>query len=307
MTKMDMTKRMETLKANGFDTANYFNLHIDKDLPKGTTLTITIGEDGTPEITEMLQGMLKQIEDDGYVKSSSLFRRWVMAQTFRMMRENGGYTGALNRKPYKYQWEMLENELHAMSKIEKEDEKQFNVRKDFFTKEVIIEMLRDFQREWESKAEQYKYYTNMKNIAVSLAQIAIRLLLKVGSYVDYYQIIKKFNKAVKEERVQLPKKMVKSKAWVDAYKGAGAYYSLDNMIKYSLDRDNIMIPVRKVDETMIPRRVNRMTALMVLEQKRMEYKGEWWKLFGFFKEVVKLNNFNFEYEMYKKYHTSIEF
>ena len=226
-----------------------------------------------------------------------------MAQTFRMMRENGGYTGALNRKPYKYQWEMLENELHAMSKIEKEDEKQFNVRKDFFTKEVIIEMLRDFQREWESKAEQYKYYTNMKNIAVSLAQIAIRLLLKVGSYVDYYQIIKKFNNAVKEERVQLPKKTVKSKAWVDAYKGAGAYYSLDNMIKYSLDRDNIMIPVRKVDETMIPRRVNRMTALMVLEQKRMEYKGEWWKLFGFFKEIVRLNNFDFEYEMYKKYHT----
>lgn len=303
MTKMDMNKRMETLKANGFDTTNYFNLKIDKDLPKGTTLTITIGEDGTPEITEILQGMLKQIEDDGYVKSSSLFRRWVMAQTFRMMRARGGYTEALNRKPYKYQWEMLENELHAMSKIEKEDEKQFNVRKDFFTKEVIIEMLRDFQKEWESKAEQYKYYTNMKNIAVSLAQIAIRLLLKVGSYVDYYQIIKKFNKAVKEEGVQLSKKTAKSKAWIDAYKGAGAYYSLDNMIKYSLDKDNIMIPVRKVDETMIPRRVNRMTALMVLEQKRMEYKGEWWKLFGFFKEVVKLNNFNFEYEMYKKYHT----
>ena len=61
MTKMDMNKRMETLKANGFDTTNYFNLKIDKDLPKGTTLTITIGEDGTPEVTEMLQGMLKEL------------------------------------------------------------------------------------------------------------------------------------------------------------------------------------------------------------------------------------------------------
>ena len=42
---------------------------------------------------------------------------------------------------------------------------------------------------------------------------------------------------------------------------------------------------------------------MILQAKRAVYAvtGEWWKLFGYMKEVIKLNNFNFYRAMYDKY------
>lgn len=305
MTKMNRNERIDTLANNGIDTSKYFNFKIDKELPKGTTITISIGEDGQPKVdTKFVMDIMKKIDDEGYVKNSSLFRRWVMAQTFRMMRYEGGYTAALNAKPYSYQWEMLERELKAMAKIEKEDKKQFEVRKDFFTKEVILAMFEDYKKKWIERASKYHWYTATKAEAVGIANITIGYIMTAENYTNLYHYVKEFNTEVKTGRpsIALPRDTQKCKEWVDAYKGAGAYYSLDNMFKYHLAKDNIRAPFANMVHI-----VNRTTALALLEQRRKEYKGEWYKLFGFFKEVVRVNNFNFEYEMYKKYHTSVMF
>lgn len=297
------TNRMNTLNNAGIDTSKYFNLAIDKTLPKGTTLTITIGDDGMPIITDAeLKAILNKIEDDGYVKNSKLFRRWVMAQTFRMMNyPDGGYTGALNAKPYAYQWTMLENELHAMAKISKEDPEQFEVRKDFFNKAVIIAMLEDY------KDKVYDYCKDSRwrmgtvyPSGIGIAHITITAIRNAGSYERMHTIIKEFNKEVKTgcPNIALPKNTKKCREWMDAYKGAGAYYTLQNMIRFHLG-DTIILPDVLVCGKVGA--VNRKEAEEILNNKRKEYRYEWYKLFGYFKKVVELNHFDFGYAMDKIY------
>lgn len=299
---MNRTNRMNTLNNAGIDTSKYFNLAIDKTLPKGTTLTITIGDDGMPVITDAeLKAILNKIEDDGYVKNSKLFRRWVMAQTFRMMNyKDGGYTGALNAKPYNYQWTMLENELHAMAKIEKEDREQFEVRKDFFTKAVIIAMLEDYKDKLFEDCKGYYWREEKLRQGIGIANITINAIKNAGTYDRFYHIIKTFNKEVKTGRpyIGLPKNTKKCKEWMEAYKGAGAFYSLQNMIRFHLG-NNIILP--DVLACGRPTAVSRKEAEVILEEKRKEYCYEWYKLFGYFKEVIELNHFDFGYAMKKAY------
>ena len=80
MNKKEM--RMETLKANGIDTKNFFNLSMN--LPVGCNIEITI--DGVPyTINSSNDEIVKEIIDNGYVFNSRTDGRWVCAQTFAML------------------------------------------------------------------------------------------------------------------------------------------------------------------------------------------------------------------------------
>jgi len=306
--------RMNTLDNAGIDTSKYYNVAIDKALPKGTTLMITIGENGLPTVTATeLKGMLDQIDSQGYVKNSNLFRRWVMAQTFRMMKHEGGYTAALNEKPYKYQWTMVENELHAMSKIEKEDKELFKVRKDFFTKEVIIAMLEDYKAKLNAECRGiHLVWAQRKHTeGIAIANITIDAIKQCTNYNGYYQIIREFNKELKGGRrdgyycpdLTLSRTTVKCKEWIDAYKGAGAYYSLQNYLRFHADT-HVYLPTNERGRVLW---ATRLEAEGELEVKREEYKGQWYKLFGYFKRVIELNQFDFDQAMHQKYHESVQF
>ena len=301
---MNRNDRMNTLNAAGIDTTKYFNLAIDKTLPKGTTLTITIGEDGLPTLTvDELKEIINKVEDQGYVKNSKLFRRWVMAQTFRMMKHKDGYQGALNEKPYAYQWTMLENELHAMSKIEKEDPEQFEVRKNFFTKEVILEMLYDYVEKLRKECQCGRYFYEDKYLqGFGIANITINAVREADTYARFYHIIKTFNKEVKTgyPKIGLPSNTKKCKAWEDAFKGAGSYYTMSNLIRFHF-KTPIVLPCDNYDRTGEVVTATKKEAEMLLNMKRVEYKGEWYKLFGYFKRVIELNHFNFDNAMRKIY------
>lgn len=300
---MNRNDRMNTLNNAGIDTSKYFNLHIDKTLPKGTTLTITIGDDGMPVIADTeLKETLDKIDEQGYVKNSKLFRRWVMAQTFRMMNSREGYTAALNAKPYAYQWTMLENELHAMAKIEKEDKELFAERKVFFTKEVILFMLDDYRMKLMEYCSKYRWMNDVYAQGSNIAYITISAVDKANNYASLYHIIKTFNEEVKTGRpyIGLPKDTKKSKDWMEAYKGAGAYYTLQNMYRFHL-KTPIILPVvdRYGRETFVT--ANNVEAERILNEKKSEYRGEWYKLFGYFKRVVEINHFDFGDAMKKAY------
>jgi hypothetical protein len=302
--KKSYNDRMETLKNFNVDTSKYFNVMISKEAPKGTTFTITIGDDGEPKVNmEMVQQILNNIEDEGYVKSNKLFRRWVMAQTFRMLNHPRGWKAALDEKPYFYQWTMLENELHAMSKLEVEDKVTFEQRKCFFTKEVILDMLKDYKvRAGEYYKKNWGYYnhsyaTTVYNNAIGIADITIQGISNSSSYGQYYHIIKEFNRESIKGRpdIRLPKETEKCKVWIEAFKGAGAYYTLENLMKYHLG-SQFMVPAYNR-----PCVVDRIRGLVDLEAKKLEYKNEWWKLFGYMKEIIRLNGFDFNKAMKERY------
>lgn len=298
-----MNNRMNALVNAGIDTDKFFTVAIDKNLPKGTTFKITIGEDGFPTLSKKeVEEVVSKIKETGYINNYSLFRRWVMAQTFRMLNDKEGYNKALKRKPYSYQWTMLENELDAMRKIQKEDPARFEIRKDFFTREVIIAMFRDYQAKVREKLSYvWGYYTTRYHNGCSQIDAVIYSLSTrpADDYEYFYEAVRIFNRHVKERHVtsdvsfyKLPDDTEKCKEWISAYKGAGAYYTLENMFKFHNCRVYICNGKYKISLT---------DSLITLEEERKEHKKEWYKLFGWMREVIADNHFDFNEAMAKQY------
>ena len=291
---MTKEERMNVLANAGIDTSKYYTVNIDKDLPKGTTFTITIGENGLPTLTKKeVEEMVTKIEADGYINNQHLFRRWVMAQMFRM-EKSGGFTKALKAKPYFYQWKMLINELNAMAKIEKEDPIAFNIRKDFFTKEAVVAMLQDYK----VKLRERKGYLNIWSHSYISDAIRDTDTLIIGAkcaknYKDLYECVIGWKRMV-WDRVyynRLPDNTEKCAEWIDAYKGAGAYYTMENMIKFHQCRFYIKGTYGKSYPMTLEK------SLIKLEEEKVKAKGSWWKLLGVFRQLVRDNDFNFTKRM----------
>ena len=90
--------------------------------------------------------------------------------------------------------------------------------------------------------------------------------------------------------VKLPYDTPKSKVWIDAYKGAGAYYTLKNLVMFH--SCGIITDGRAVFGA---------AAVSVLNKRLREYKGEGWRMFALMKKVIADNNFNFKARMEEIY------
>lgn len=90
--------------------------------------------------------------------------------------------------------------------------------------------------------------------------------------------------------ISLPYDTPKSKAWIDAYKGEGAFYTLKNLVMFHNCGIN-------VDGRM----VYGAAAVSVLNNKLNEYKGEGWRMFALMKKVIADNGFDFNKKMSEIY------
>ena len=70
-------------------------------------------------------------------------------------------------------------------------------------------------------------------------------------------------------KIKLPYETAKSKVWVDAYKGNGAYYTLKNLVMFH----DCAIKTGKFDVLLST------SAVAFLNEKLDEYKGEGWRRF----------------------------
>ena len=82
--------------------------------------------------------------------------------------------------------------------------------------------------------------------------------------------------------IKLPWQTKKSKAWIDAFKGEGAYYTLKNLIMFH----NCGI---RVDGHGMLKGI---VGMSCLNEKLEEYKGEGWRMFALMKKVIEDNNIN---------------
>ncbi len=139
-----LTKMIETLEAAGIDTSQF---------------TVVLG-DGT-----------KIAPNGNYVEDVQLnnktFRRWITAQTFRMLyepsyntkkhrTEYGWYNYLKNNYDYLYQFKVISDELRILEKLERREEAAFEERKLFFTKEVIVDTCYDCCYKLDQKAHSKK-------------------------------------------------------------------------------------------------------------------------------------------------------
>ena len=300
---LNKAERMNKLDSMGINTGKYFTV----DLENGTKVTLIIDENGNP--TKVDDVIAESIIADGYVRNTKLHRRFVMAQMFHALNYkswNGrkeGYNEYLKRFGIKYEFDMMLEEIRVLSKLEVRDAETFLERSRFFTKDVIVKTMEDYVTELENyvsrletkncKGVPYKrvkgqniFVADLEKKVYSKFRWDIRRLSYAKNYDDIYRIVKNFI----SNMIHLPYKTSKSKAWIDAYKGEGAFYTLKNLVMFH----GCGI---KVDDHM----VYGAAAVSILNKRLCEYHGEGWRMFALMKKVIADNNFDFQARMAEIY------
>jgi hypothetical protein len=101
------------------------------------------------------------------------------------------------------------------------------------------------------------------------------------------------------EMVKLPYKTAKSKDWIDAFKGEGAYYTLKNLVMFH-DCTIYTGKYGAFDYNKGYKLVG-MDAVKHLNEKLVEYQGEGYRMFALMKKVIYDNGFNFDKRMEEIY------
>ena len=152
--------RKDALKAANINMNQFFSITFNEGLKPGTKLTVSLTDPDSGEVIEqdlssdlnkLYNDVSDEITNNGYVNNSKLFRRWVMAQMFRMMEYDNyktgksGFTACLNEQfPYDYQFTMMYDELKVLDKLYRTDKEEFEKRSVFFNKDVVVATCNDY-------------------------------------------------------------------------------------------------------------------------------------------------------------------
>ena len=296
-------KRIEALRAVGVDVSNLFAMQ---------------GANGGEYVASNKGGRLAILDDDdpifkaiigqGDIPNRRLFHRWVMAQMFRMMAsadhrfgEPIGVTEMIHRLGYEYQWKMLLKELHAQMKMEGRDVENFIDRNRWFNVKVVTQMAEDYVKRLKEHIDSLKArkckgipYKRIgsHNIFVSdldakiyhPLQKSLSEIKRAKNAVQLYQATIGFNWV----RIKMPHDIPQCKAWVNAYKGAGAYFTMQNLIRFhgctAVDDNN--------------RYLDKYQSLAYLTAKAEAYKdGDGWRLLAALKKMLADNNIDIRKKM----------
>ena len=299
-------ERMEKMNNAGIETGKYFTLNVNESIPAGAKIHIVIDQNGNyvPEIINENDDIFNMIIEDGYVRNTKLHRRFVMAQMFHMLNyvswdgQYRGYNDCLKRSyGHDYTLKMMVEEIRVLSKLEVRDIESFNERSHFFNKSVVIAVMEDYLEKLKNHIDAMPNrnckgipYKRIKGKDIFNADLdkkiyaPIRRTTQLIKYAkNYTEIHRILEQHFMRNRIKLPFETPKSKAWIDAYKGAGAYYTLKNMVMFH----NCGIKVDKFDVKF------GMDAVAFLNIKLDEYKGEGWRMFALMKKVIADNNFDY--------------
>jgi uncharacterized protein YacL (UPF0231 family) len=296
-------ERMEKLTNAGIEVGKYFTLEVPEGLDAGTKIHIVFDESGVPKFANGNENdaILNQIIEDGYVRNTKLHRRFVMAQMFHHLnyvscdKKESGYNACIkNCYGYKYTIDMMIEEVRVLSKLEVKDKESFEERVHFFDKNTVAAVLEDYLVKLKNYVDGLPKknckgvpYKRVKNKNIFEADLEKKLYIPIKTYVrqvkfarDYktvYNVLCRFRRNM----VKLPGGTPKSKAWLDAYKGEGAYYTLKNLIMFHDCKIFADYYPYTTEESMV-----------VLRNRLDEYKGEGWRMFALMKKVLKDNNIN---------------
>lgn len=270
----------------------------------------------------------KSIREDGYIPSQHLWRRWIMAQMLRHYRGTTANSPKeafdkyfVSGKPYRYAWTTALRELKALSHMSGEE---LAKRERFFNLEVIKDMTMDYKkyfwdyffklkvqtkerfkdhkdqtkyqfrripyfgevyaacRDASYKKKSAKYYTQLK-----LQEIIDTAVDDINNADNYKDMIKAVTRFLKTCPVNCS--LTKPQTWKNAFKGAGAYYTMDNMIKFH----NCVFYKDSLNQNPLTRD----ESLEKLEEYTNSFnndKMEYYKLYAIMCQLVQDNNFNFD-------------
>lgn len=301
------SERIEALRAVGVDVSNYFSV---------------MGANGGEFVARNDSNGMKLIADDdpiydailkgGDVYNWKLARRWVMAQMFRMFaneepRKYGGYdnsiTEQIRRKGYDYMWKQMQDELYAQYKMFRNgDIENFRDRNHWFNKNIVYAMLEDYRYQLhlyikhglkakKCKGVPYKHICGKDVFVADIDKKVFEPIRKLQKQVEncskaseLYSLVRFFNEEMRLTRAWRPKQ---SADWVDAYKGAGAFFTIQNLVRYHGYRFN----------DVFGNKMSKDASYCELGTKNLEYKREGWRMIGVLRQFLKDNNVDIEKKM----------
>ena len=306
-------ERMEKLHSAGADTSKYFTLDLPEGIPAGAKIHIVIDENGVakPMVVKETDAIMDQIISDGYVRNTKLHRRFVMAQMFHALNYksyDGKYTGyneCLKRSyGYDYTFKMMLEEVRVLSKLEVKDAETFVERSHFFTKGTIMCVMADYIDNLHAYVDKLPNkkckgvpYKRIKGTNIFNEDLDKKLYAPLRADVDKIQYVRTYDDVYKvlagfiKKMIKLPYDTPKSKAWIDAYKGSGAFYTMKNLLMFHncfVENDNGV----KLYGT---------NAVDFISSKLDEYQDEYYRMFALMKKVIADNNFDFKARMAEIY------
>lgn len=268
-------------------------------------------------VSEVEKAKAKEIVGDDDIENIKVSRRWICAQTFRMLnykkyiynyrlgglteKDAGWYEYLRDMKNYQYQFSMLQEELKVLARLEKNDPEEFKLRTKFFNRNVVNELIKwDLHIVEKYIAEnstlrtntEYKYGSRVTTETeyvgyMEKCEFHKRYVAEMNSLASQIRWTKKYSELYtlfceynRRRFNGMDKKTRKCPVWVEAYQGAGAYYSLDNIIRYHGCK------VRGC--------YTKDASLRELDAQLKEHvrNGELWKLHYMLKDVIAHNNFD---------------
>ena len=227
-----------------------------------------------------------------------------MSQVFRGLSEKDwrdkqpiGFTEWMRRHGYDYTWKMLIDELHVQAKLYGRDMENFNNRNLWFNKTVATAMANDYIKQLREDAlgrPQHKCkgvaYVTVQHRHYFLTDIDKKLIdpLRKGIYaIAQATTPQALEDAVRNFWKAAPTSDWKYKQcaeWKDAFKGAGAYFTMQNLLRFhgcKFPKANDFY-VRGKD------------GLAMLDAAAYAYRKEGWRLFGLMKQMIDENGIDIE-------------
>lgn len=300
---LPVSKRGEALQAAGIDTSKYFSIN----LPTGGTQMMKMGDDGKAVPVTSDDPVIQSIMAAGTVPNRSLFRRWVMSQVFHGLMYESRYSGDgfmawLKMHGYKYQWEMLLEELRVQAKLYGKDMENFAARNRWFNRELCVKMAEDYIKQLRDDAKNrpqhkckgvpyvrydFKDYF-LSDIEKKLVEPMKQQLYEVKIAKTPQLLYEAVCRFCHSAHLKVAFAFNQCAAWKDAYKGMGAYATMQNLLRFhgcTFPKDNDFYK-RGVD------------GLVLLEQAAQTYEdGDGWRLFGLMKQMLDENGIDIKAKM----------
>lgn len=224
----------------------------------------------------------KSILHDGYVKNKNLYRRWIMAQMLRHYKNEYNNTSNFDKwfvtgKSYKYAWDTTKNEVKALRHL---TGKELKKRERFFNLNVVKEMATEYRK--------LVMTQNIGNFDAREVSLCVDAIWEAKNYFEMYKALNNFIKNC-PMNIDCPKPT----AWKNAFKGTGAYYTMDNLIKFHGCRwkteNGYLLTLEE--------------SLKELEKAVNNNRETYYKLYAIMCNFIEYNHFNFKKRMEEIYKT----
>ena len=285
--------RIEALKAAGVDTSNYF--------PMGEDMVIKV-VDGVP--TQVLDDdpIFQSITKGGYLNHYKLYRRWVMSQMFHILRDmekkDKSFNALIQYRGYEYQWKVVENELYAQMKMEKNgDVQSLSGRARWFNSDSVAMMAEDYVKNLKDYIDgSLTYRIDRKGVrkfkhtckGAPYIRLGGECIFVVDVQKKVFDPLQKIIKAIKNsktatelyvnvfkfnrQRKSLKWDTKQSDAFINAYKGSGSYYTMRNLIMFHGARFKGAPTQEK--------------SRLLVEENAKEYIDVGWRMLGVLKQLI---------------------